>query len=159
MPISKTMLRNAALPKIPRARLDQFVSGPMDGEAVNAASMATKEVLIERVRAAELGHHLGYASGALKPETLNNRRNGTSGKTVLNDDGPLRIEAPRERDASSESNQEHQCGDGLLTHAGVIKSKAIGQSCGLTTIENLASKTPAVISPAVLPPALSVVRT
>ena len=55
MPISKTKLKNAAiaaksaaLPKIPKELLDQFVSGPMTGEAVNAASMAFKKALIER---------------------------------------------------------------------------------------------------------------
>jgi len=56
MPISKTKMKNAAiaakstaLPKIPKELLDQFVSGPMSGEAVNAASMAFKKALIERV--------------------------------------------------------------------------------------------------------------
>lgn len=70
MPMSKTKLKNAAiaaksaaLPKIPKELLDQFVSGPMSGEAVNAASMAFKRALIERVLGAELGHHLGYSSG------------------------------------------------------------------------------------------------
>ncbi len=38
----------AAPPKIPKELIDQFVSGPMSAEAVNAASMAFKKVLIER---------------------------------------------------------------------------------------------------------------
>ena len=110
MPTSKTKLRNeaiaaksAALPKISKELLDQFVSaGPMTGEAVNAASMAFKKALIERALGAELGHHLGYANGAAKPEASSNQRNGASGKTVLTDDGPLRIDVPRDRDASFE---------------------------------------------------------
>jgi putative transposase len=109
MPISKTKLKNtaiaaksAALPKIPKELLDQFVSGPMTGEAVNAASMAFKKALIERALGAELGYHLGYSTGAAKPEAVSNQRNGTSGKTVLTEDGPLRIEVPRDRDASFE---------------------------------------------------------
>jgi transposase-like protein len=109
MPISKTKLKNgaiaaksAALPKIPKELLDQFVSGPMTGEAVNAASMAFKKALIERALGAELGHHLGYLNGAGKPEAMSNQRNGTSGKTVLTEDGPLRIDVPRDRDASFE---------------------------------------------------------
>jgi len=109
MPISKTKMKNAAiaaksaaLPKISKELLDQFVSGPMTGEAVNAASMAFKKALIERALGAELGHHLGYSNGAVKPEAVSNQRNGTSGKTVLTDDGPLRIEVPRDRDASFE---------------------------------------------------------
>jgi len=92
----------AALPSIPKELIDQFVTGPMSAEAVNAASMAFKKALIERVLGAELGHHLGYPSGAAKPEAALNQRNGTSGKTLRTDDGPLRIEVPRDRDGSFE---------------------------------------------------------
>jgi putative transposase len=106
---SKTKLKNAAiaaktaaLPSIHKELLDQFVTGPMTGEAVNTASMAFKKALIERALGAELGHHLGYDSGAAKPEAVSNQRNGKSGKTVLTDDGPLRIEVPRDRDGSFE---------------------------------------------------------
>ena len=109
MPMSKTKMKNvaiaaksAALPKIPKELLDQFVSGPMTGQAVNAASMAFKKALIERALGAELGHHLGYPSGTAKPEAVSNQRNGSTGKTVLTDDGPLRIDVPRDRDASFE---------------------------------------------------------
>ena len=92
----------AALPPIPKELMDQFVTGPMSAEAVNAASMAFKKALIERALGAELSHHLGYAPGAAKPEETSNQRNGTSGKTVLTDDGALRIEVPRDRDGSFE---------------------------------------------------------
>jgi transposase-like protein len=94
--------KSAALPTIPKELLEQFVSGPMTGEQVNAASMAFKKALIERALGAELGHHLGYASGAAKPESATNQRNGKSGKTVITEDGPLRIEVPRDRDGSFE---------------------------------------------------------
>src|SRR3982750_3776361 len=92
----------AALPSIPKELIDQFVTGPMSAEAVNAASMAFKKALIERALGAELGHHLGYASGAAKPEATGNQRNGASGKTVLTEDGPIRIEVPRDREGSFE---------------------------------------------------------
>ena len=36
------------------------------------------------------------------PDAVANQRNGSSGKTVLTEDGPLRIEVPRDRDASFE---------------------------------------------------------
>ena len=94
--------RSAALPSIPKELIDQFVSGPMTGEAVNAATVAFKKALIERALGAELSHHLGYASGAAPAEPTANQRNGKSAKTVLTDDGPLRIEVPRDRDASFE---------------------------------------------------------
>jgi putative transposase len=106
---SKTKLKNAAiaarsaaLPKIPNELIDQFVTGPMTGEAVNAASMAFKKALIERAMGAELGHHLGYPAGAAKPETAANQRNGKTAKTVLTGEGPVRIEVPRDRDGSFE---------------------------------------------------------
>ena len=106
---SKTKLKNAeiaamsaALPKIPKELLDQFVTGPMSGEAVNAASMAFKKALIERALGAELGHHLGYQSGDAKPEGRSNQRNGASAKTVMTEDGPLRLDVPRDREGSFE---------------------------------------------------------
>lgn len=106
---SKTKLKNAAiaarsaaLPKIPNELIDQFVTGPMTGEAVNAASMAFKKALIERAMGAELGHHPGYPAGAPKPGAAANQRNGRSAKTVLTGEGPVRIEVPRDRDGSFE---------------------------------------------------------
>ncbi|MDM0079425.1 IS256 family transposase [Variovorax sp. J31P179] len=92
----------AALPSIPKELIDQFVKGPMSAEAVQAASMAFKKALIERALDAELSHHLGYPPGAAKTEDASNHRNGASGKTVLTEDGPLRIEVPRDREGSFE---------------------------------------------------------
>ena len=92
----------AALPSIPKELIDQFVSGPMSAQAVNAAAMAFKKALIERALGAELSHHLGYPPGASKPEPATNHRNGCSAKTVLTEDGALRIEVPRDRDGSFE---------------------------------------------------------
>lgn len=101
---SKTSKKKAAatLPHIPKEVIDQFVSSPMTAEAVNAASMAFKKALIERALGAELSHHLGYLPGTDKPAGNANHRNGASGKTVLTDDGPLRIEVPRDRAGSFE---------------------------------------------------------
>jgi putative transposase len=92
----------AALPQIPKELIDQFVNGPMSAEAVNVASTAFKKALIERALGAELSHHLGYPPGSAKPEEATNHRNGASGKTVLTDDGPLRVEVPRDRDGTFE---------------------------------------------------------
>jgi putative transposase len=96
------MAAAAAMPSIPKELIDQFVTGPMSAQEVNAASMAFKKALIERALGAELSHHLGYRPGATKPEDASNHRNGASGKTVLTDDGPLRIEVPRDREGSFE---------------------------------------------------------
>jgi putative transposase len=106
-PVKKMQKANAAaqaavLPKIPPELLDHLVEGPMTAEAVEDASRAFKKALIERALGAEMSHHLGYPVGADKPETATNHRNGRSGKTVLTDDGPLRIEVPRDREGGFE---------------------------------------------------------
>jgi transposase-like protein len=90
------------MPSIPQEVIDQFVTGPMSAEAIQDISMAFKKALIERTLGAELSHHLGYATGVARPEESTNHRNGTSGKTVLTEDGPVRIDVPRDRDGSFE---------------------------------------------------------
>lgn len=60
--------------------------------------MAFKKALIERALDAELGHH--YAPGAERPAGTANQRNGKSARAVLTDDGPLRVEVPRDRDGT-----------------------------------------------------------
>jgi transposase-like protein len=90
------------LPKIPPELLDQFVRGPMTAESVQSASQAFKKALIERALGAEMSHHLGYPAGADKPESVTNHRNGKSAKTLLTDDGPLRVEIPRDREGEFE---------------------------------------------------------
>ena len=104
---SKTKTKNAAiaaktaaLPTIPKELIEQFVKGPMTAEAVNAASMAFKKALIERALGAELGHHLGQAEE--RGDGLRNHRNGVSAKTVVTDEGPVRIDVPRDRQGSFE---------------------------------------------------------
>jgi len=92
----------AKLPTIPKELIDQFVSGPMSAEAVQDVSMAFKKALIERALGAELSHHLGYSPGDARPQEESNHRNGSTGKTVLTEDGPVRIEVPRDREGSFE---------------------------------------------------------
>ena len=87
----------AELPEEAKRWLAQMVTGPMTAEAVEDVMRGFKKALIERALQAELSHHLGYAAGEEKPESSANQRNGTSGKTVLTDDGPLRIDVPRDR--------------------------------------------------------------
>ena len=106
MPSRKTTLAaralEAKLPEMPNELIDQFFSGPMNAEAVNAATVAFKKALIERVLAAEMSRHLGYPAGADKPPMAANHRNGSSEKTVLTEDGPVRITIPRDREGSFE---------------------------------------------------------
>ena len=105
--VRKMQKANAAaqarvLPKIPPELLDGLVKGPMTAEAVNEAGQAFKKALIERALGAEMSYHLGYPAGADKPDAATNYRNGKSGKTVFTDDGPLRIDVPRDREGGFE---------------------------------------------------------
>ena len=92
-----------SLAPVPSEILDQFVGqGPLSHEELEAAVRRFKKAIIERALGAELTHHLGYPPGGTKPEDSSNHRNGTSGKTVLTDDGPLALDLPRDREGSFE---------------------------------------------------------
>jgi putative transposase len=93
----------APLAPVPPEILDQFVrQGPLTPAELDAAVRRFKKAIIERALGGELSHHLGYPPGGTKPDQTTNHRNGTSGKTVLTDDGPLPIEVPRDRDGTFE---------------------------------------------------------
>ena len=99
----KSLTPDAPLAPVPSEILDQFVhQGPLSHEELEAAVRRFKKAIIERALGGELSHHLGYAPGGAKPEDTTNHRNGTGGKTVLTDDGPLAIEGPRDRDGTFE---------------------------------------------------------
>jgi putative transposase len=87
---------------IPPALLDHVVKGPMTQDEVEAVCRSLKKAVIERAMGGEMTHHLGYSPGEAKPAEQANHRNGTTGKTVITDDGPVRIEVPRDRDGSFE---------------------------------------------------------
>src|SRR5215471_7025064 len=82
--------------------LDQLVKGPMTQGDLESMFRELKKAVIERAMSAEMNEHLGYRQGESKPEGQANQRNGTSGKTVITDDGPVRIEVPRDREGSFE---------------------------------------------------------
>ena len=69
---------------------------------MTAAEIATgsrrfNTALVARALGGELTHPLGYPPGAATPALTTNRRRGTSGRTVLTDDGAVAIEVPRDR--------------------------------------------------------------
>lgn len=85
---------------VPKELLDQLVKGPMTQEGLEAMFRQLKKAVVERAMGAEMSEHLGYPPGESKPEGQTNQRNGSSGKTIITDDGPMRIEVPRDRDSS-----------------------------------------------------------
>lgn len=102
----KTVARQAAdrgpLPELPKELLDQLVKGPMTPAEVQDLMLAFNKAVIERAMGAEMNLHLGYRPGQSKPPGQANERNGASGKTVITDRGPVRVEVPRDRDGSFE---------------------------------------------------------
>jgi putative transposase len=88
--------------KVPQELLDQLVKGPMTQGELESMFRSLKKAVIERAMGAEMSDHLGYGPGESKPEGQANQRNGTSGKTVITDDGPVRIQVPRDREGSFE---------------------------------------------------------
>jgi transposase-like protein len=99
----KPRIPEAPLAPVPVEILDQFVrQGPLSPEELEAAVRRFKKAIIERALGGELTHHLGYPPGGTKPGETTNHRNGTTGKTVLTDDGPLALEVPRDREGTFE---------------------------------------------------------
>ena len=90
------------LPELPKELLDQLVKGPMTPAEVQDLMLAFNKAVIERAMGAEMNLHLGYRPGQSKPPGQANERNGASGKKVITDRGPVRVEVPRDRDGSFE---------------------------------------------------------
>lgn len=90
------------LPEIPKALIDELVTGPLTPSEAQDLFLSFKKAVIERAMNAEMNHRLGYRPGQTKPEGQANERNGASGKTVLTDTGAVRIDVPRDRDGSFE---------------------------------------------------------
>lgn len=81
---------------IPKELLEQLVPGPMTAEGLEAVFRGFKKAFLERALNAELDVHLE------SPDRERNHRNGSSGKTVLTDEGAVRLEVPRDRAGSFE---------------------------------------------------------
>jgi putative transposase len=101
MPRRKRRSDDPTLKPVSAAILDQFVDGgPLTAQDIDAAMRRFKKALIERALGAELTHHLGYPAGTAPPEDGGNKRNGSTPKTVLTEDGTVDIAVPRDRDGS-----------------------------------------------------------
>ncbi len=100
--VASQVAARGPLPELPAGVLDELIKGPMSPEQAQDLMLALNKAVIERIMGAEMNAHLGYAPGGEKPSEQTNERNGSSGKTVLTDRGAVRIEVPRDRDASFE---------------------------------------------------------
>ena len=88
-----------ALP-VSKELLDQLVTGPMTPEQFETMFRGLKKAVLERALGAELTHHLGTEKDHGGPR--GNHRNGTTPKTVITDDGAVRLEVPRDRTGTFE---------------------------------------------------------
>ena len=88
--------------RINQSVLEELIPGPMDAAGVESIFRQLKKAVLERALNAELTHHLGYRKGEAPNERVSNHRNGSTAKTVLTDDGPLKLEIPRDRAGSFE---------------------------------------------------------
>ena len=85
--------------------LDELLSGVENADDLLGDQGLLKELkvrLMERMLGAELTDHLGYEPDAEPSNQQNNRRNGTTRKTLKGNDGALPIDVPRDRDGSFE---------------------------------------------------------
>ena len=80
--------------------LDQLVTGPMTPAQFETMFRGPKKAVLERALGAELTHHLGTEK--TQAPATRNHRNGTTPKTVITDDGAVRLEVPRDRTGTFE---------------------------------------------------------
>lgn len=74
-------------------------------ESVADMQDALKEIfgpMFEGLLKGELNHHLGYESNSKEPKQTDNRRNGSTPKTLKTTMGEVKIDSPRDRDGSFE---------------------------------------------------------
>jgi putative transposase len=80
--------------------IDELLAGASSAEEIAGPDGLLGRLtrrLLERALEAEITEHLGYPAGHAPPGGAGNARNGRPAKTVLTDQGPLRVRAPRDR--------------------------------------------------------------
>src|SRR5258705_11933261 len=113
---SETAERREVLPGLPGGpRLDQeplevsdelldaLASGARTAEEIAGPDGLLGQLtrrLLNRALEAELSEHLGYEPAQAPPGGVGNARNGKPSKTILTDQGPLRIRSPRDRNGT-----------------------------------------------------------
>ena len=85
--------------------IDELLAGACTEEEIvgpgGVLAQLTKR-LVERALAAELSEHLGFEPHQEPPGGAGNRRNGSTAKRLVTEQGPVRIETPRDRRGSFE---------------------------------------------------------
>src|SRR6266704_53764 len=85
--------------------IDELLAGARSEEEIvgpgGVLAQLTKR-LVERAMSAELTEHLGYEPHQEPPGGTDNMRNGSTPKTLATEQGPVRIETPRDRKGTFE---------------------------------------------------------
>jgi putative transposase len=92
-------------PEISDEVLDALLAGANTAEEIAGPGGVLAHLtrrLLNRALEAELTAHLGYDAGQAPPGGAGNSRNGKPSKTVITDQGPLRISSPRDRNGTFE---------------------------------------------------------
>jgi hypothetical protein len=129
----RTVERREVFPGLPGGReldesleisdevLDALLAGARTAEEIAGRDGLLGQLtrrLLNRALEAELAEHLGYEAGQAPPGGAGNARNGKPGKTVLTDQGRLRIRSPRDRQGTFEprsSKSARPAGSGSTT--------------------------------------------
>jgi putative transposase len=92
-------------PELSDELIDELLAGASSAEEIAGPDGLLGQLtrrLLERALEAEITEHLGYPRGQAPPGGAGNARNGRPAKTVLSDQGPLRVRAPRDRKGTFE---------------------------------------------------------
>ena len=85
--------------------IDELLAGARSEEEIvgpgGVLAQLTKR-LVERALAAELTEHLGYGPHQEPPGGTGNTRNGSTGKTLATERGPVEVRTPRDRQGTFE---------------------------------------------------------
>jgi putative transposase len=88
---------------LPDELVDELLAGARtEDEIVGPGGLLAQltKRLVERALEVELTDHLGYEPHAEPPGGVGNVRNGSTGKTLITENGPVDIRTPRDRDGS-----------------------------------------------------------
>jgi putative transposase len=92
-------------PELSDELIDELLAGATTAEEIAGPDGLLKQLtrrLLERALEAELTEHLGYPAGHAPPGGAGNARNGRPAKTVLTDQGAVRVRSPRDRKGTFE---------------------------------------------------------
>jgi len=92
-------------PELSDELIDELLAGARTAEEIAGPDGLLRQLtrrLLERALQAEITEHLGYPAGQAPPGGAGNSRNGQPPKTVITDQGPVRVRSPRDRNGTFE---------------------------------------------------------